>query len=298
MNPVSRVFLIEPLTFGPNPQTSDDNYFQAVSLISEKEKEQAAIEFSGLKRLLSENGIDVLVHKIKDSLPTPDAHFPNNWFSTHPGGRLVLYPMKAANRRLERRQEIIEQLRKNYPEVIDLSRSEDRGLYLEGTGSIVIDHENKTAYVALSERSSSNLFYEWSKLLGYERVTFSAYDQLQRPVYHTNVMLSIGKGFCIVCLEAVPDRDEQRLLTDSFNRSGLEMVVISHAQMMNFCGNCLQLCNKDGEKFLVMSTRAHDAFDTGQLNVLNKYTRIIHCPLDTIENSGGGSARCMIAELF
>ncbi len=298
MNPASRVLMIEPSGFGPNPQTAADNAFQLVSTITEKEKEQAAIEFSGLQRLLSEKGIEVLVHKIRDSLPTPDACFPNNWISTHPGGRMVLYPMKAPNRRLERRPELIDQLRKDYPVVLDLSRSEERGLYLEGTGSIVIDHENKTAYVALSERSSSNLFYEWSKVLGYERVTFMAYDQSQRPVYHTNVVLSIGNGFCIACLDAIPDPDEKRLLKDSFQRGSLEMVEISQEQLMNFCGNCLQLCNKDGEKFLVMSTRAHDSFTSGQLDQLNKYSQIIHCPLDTIEKAGGGSARCMIAELF
>jgi len=293
-----KVLLVEPKTFYSNPQTAIDNNFQNEHSDQLKLLEFAKIEFTGLKKLLIDNGILVEVFQITDDLETPDAIFPNNWFSTHSDGSLVLYPMKAINRRLERRSEIIEMLRSKYSKILDLSRNEDRGLYLEGTGSIVFDNQNKKAYATLSERTSSNLLYEWSKKTNYETITFSAYDSENKLIYHTNVMLSIGEGFCILCCASISDTDEIRLVRKSFKETNHEIIDIDFNQLKQFCGNCIQLSNEQGERFLVMSTRAYNAFLPQQIKSLEKYTKIIHTPLDTIETYGGGGARCMIAELF
>ncbi len=298
MTLAKHVLMIEPLGFHFNPQTSRDNYFQGKPKDPGEVQVKAALEFEGLRKLLVENGIAVDLIKIQDDFVTPDSIFPNNWFSTHPNGVLVLYPMMAANRRLERRSVIIDELHKHYPLLIDLSRNEERGLYLEGTGSIVIDHNNKRAYAALSDRTSSNLLYEWSKKMDFETVTFSAYDKEGKIIYHTNVLLSIGEGFCILCKEAIRDTDELRLITKALTENGHEIIEISLDQLKKFCGNCLQLTNEAGERFLVMSTQAYEAFLPEQIQQLQKHTKIIHSPLHTIESQGGGGARCMIAELF
>jgi len=293
-----KILLIEPKAFYSNPQTVSDNNFQTELLDQSDVQGNAKIEFEGLKKLLSDHGLSVELIQITDELDTPDAIYPNNWFSTHPDGTLVLYPMKAINRRLERRPEIIEMLHSKYPNLIDLSRNEDRGLYLEGTGSIVLDNQNKKAYATLSERTSSNLIYEWSKKINYETITFSAYDSEGKLIYHTNVLLSIGEGFCILCTESISDTDELRLVRKSFKETNHEIIDISFEQLKNFCGNCIQLNNDNGDRLLVMSTRAYNAFQPEQIKTIEKYTQIIHTALDTIETYGGGGARCMIAELF
>ena len=292
------VLIIRPRNFRSNPQTATDNSFQKVDIDSTEIQKNAELEFEGLKNLLEKNGIKVEVINITDNLDTPDDIFPNNWFSTHLNGTLVLYPMKAPNRRLERRKEIIELLHTRYPNILDLSRNEDRGLFLEGTGSIVLDNTNKKAYAALSERTSSNLLYEWSKKMEYETITFTAYDDAGKLIYHTNVLLTIGKGFCIICAESIKDKDELRLIRKSFKDTGNEIIEISFSQLKKFCGNCIQLGNNSGESFLLMSTQAFEGFHPEQIATIEKYCKIIHAPLDTIESQGGGSARCMIAELF
>lgn len=292
------VLMVEPRNFHSNPQTAFDNKFQHSSSSNSDIQEKAMLEFDGLKKLLLDHGIEVEVHQLKDSLETPDAIFPNNWFSTHAEGTMVLYPMKALNRRLERRTEIIESLHHRYNNLIDLSRNEDRGLYLEGTGSLVLDHKNKRAYAALSERTSSNLIYEWSKKTNFETFTFSAYDKKGSLIYHTNVMLTIGEGFCILCTESIQDTDELRLLRKSFKETGHEIIEINFDQLENFCGNCIELMNDKGERYLVMSSRAFEAFHDVQIAEIEKHTKIIHTPLYTIESQGGGGARCMMAELF
>ncbi len=293
-----KVLLVEPNEFHSNPQTALDNNFQLKNMESDGVQELAMAEFNGLVKLLTDHGIAVELIKITDDLQTPDAIFPNNWFSTHPNGSMILYPMMAQNRRLERRTSIIEFLHAKYPTLIDLSRNEDRGLYLEGTGSIILDNKNNRAYAALSERTSSNLLYEWSKKTEYETITFSAYDRGGKIIYHTNVLMTIGEGFCILCTSAIPDTDELRLLKKSLTETGHEIIEISFDQLNNFCGNCLQLTNGHGENFLVMSSRAYESFTQEQLGRIGKYTKIIHTPLPTIESHGGGGARCMMAELF
>ncbi len=293
-----RVLMIEPSGFKLNLQTVHDNKFQQTALDLDEVREKAGKEFNGLKNLLLENRIGAEIIKITDTLDTPDAVFPNNWFSTHENGTLVLYPMMAPNRRLERRPEIVKALLARYPIHVDLSRSEERGLYLEGTGSIVIDNKNKKAYASLSERTSSNLLYEWSKLMNIETINFDAYDEQGNPIYHTNVLLTIGNGFCILCTASLRDLNELRLIRKSLTEGGLEIIDISYEQMNNFCGNCLQLVNESEESYLVMSTRAFNAFTSEQKVQIEKFTKIIHTPLDMIESQGGGSARCMMAELF
>jgi hypothetical protein len=292
------VLLIKPTNFYSNPQTLQDNHFQSSSPDLRDVQDKAEMEFEGLRKLLTAHGINVELIELQDDLETPDAIFPNNWFSTHPNGTMVLYPMKAANRRLERRPYIIDKLHQKYPNLIDLSRNEDKGLYLEGTGSIILDNLNKKAYAALSERTSSNLIYEWSKKTNYETITFSAYDENDKLIYHTNVLLTIGDGFCILCTESIKDSDEIRLVNKSFKETGHEVIEINYDQLKKFCGNCIQLENDKGERFLIMSSQAYEAFTDEQIKTLEKYSKIIHTPLYTIESQGGGGARCMIAELF
>jgi len=299
----SKVLMIEPsLVSGivSNPQTAGDNFFQqpVSSTAGEELAMKAKKEFDGLVEILVDAGIEVHVFKQNDSLETPDAIFPNNWFSTLPGSIMVLYPMMAANRRLERRPDIISFLGRNYSRKIDLTHDENRGIFLEGTGSLVIDHSNKIAYASLSQRTSSNLVYEWSKLTGYESVMFSAYDKNAKVIYHTNVMMCVGERFAIVCMEAIADQDGRERVKKSLMDTGHEVVEITMDQMHHFCGNCLELENNKGEKFLLMSSNAFHHFSEDQKTRIQKYCTILHSGLDIIETFGGGGARCMTAELF
>ncbi|REJ83752.1 MAG: amidinotransferase [Bacteroidetes bacterium] len=297
MSYAKEVLMVDPAGFRFNPETGQDNYFMSAKAGSDISV-YAREEFDRLKYLLEENGMRVSLFKIEDNLDTPDAVFPNNWFSTHPDGRLVIYPMKAPSRRLERRSHIIDFLKSRYSVVHDFSRNEDRGLYLEGTGSIVMDHDARIAWAALSERTSTNLLYEWGKKLNYSLILFSSDDEQRRSIYHTNVMMCLGPGFAILCTDSIRDSDEKRLVKKSITESGRTIIEISMEQMKNFCGNCLALENDKKEKLLIMSSRAHSAFSSEQIIILERHCRIIHTELSTFETLGGGGARCMIAELF
>jgi hypothetical protein len=295
-----KVLMIEPKNFISNPQTVGDNFFQQRPGGDSPEyaARQSMLEFHNLADLLAKSGIEVHVFRQDDMLDTPDAVFPNNWFSTMPGGQFILYPMMAMNRRMERRIPVIRFLEKIYPQVIDLTHVESRGLFLEGTGSLVIDHQNRIAYASLSQRTSSNLLFEWSKLTGYDVVMFSSRDINDEPVYHTNVMLTICERFAIICLSAIDDEEAKERVVKSLVRSGHELVEISIKQMHHFCGNCLELENGKGEKFLIASDEAFNHFSDFQKMQIEKHCRILHSNLNTIETFGGGGARCMLAELY
>lgn len=293
-----KVLMVAPRNFISNPETAEDNYFQKEQTGFNFTQEQVNEEFSNLKNILTSHGIEVLVYNQTDQLNTPDAIFPNNWFSTHSDGRIILYPMKAENRRLERRQEIISQLSVYYPNRIDFSAFEKKDQYLEGTGSLVLDHRNKIAYAALSQRTNKSALEEWAKEMSFEPICFHAADQNKQAVYHTNVLLAIADSFAIICSASIPDDTERQTVLQSLHKYQGEILDISFDQMNHFCGNCLALQNKTGEHFLIMSSNAYHHFTTEQKTMMRKTCTLLHCDLEAIETLGGGGARCMLAELF
>ena len=297
----SHVLLIEPVQFRPNIETAASNVFQH----SVDESQVAALaskaldQHRALRDLLVENGVQVTV--VRSRADTPDASFCNNWFSTHAGGpgagsTLVLYPLLAPNRRIERRPDIVALLRQRYPTVVDFSDRERSGSYLESTGSLCLDDTAHVAYAALSPRTHRSLAEEWAARLGYRLVAFQATDGAGTPYYHTNVMMFIGHGLAGVCLESIgPERD---LVRGSLEASGLEVLPISRDQVLAFCGNCLPLVNDLGEPVLVMSTAAYQGFRPDQRTRIESHARILHTDLSAFELIGGGSARCLLGELF
>ncbi len=291
-----KILMIEPRGFTLNEETSADNFFQTTTTLKAP-AETAMKEFHELKNKLMKAGIEVTVFSPVDELISPDGVFPNNWFSTTPHGQLIIYPMMASNRRIERRKEIIDRIKKKYTRVIDLTHLEEQKLFLEGTGSLVIDHENKTAYASLSQRTSKEALIEWSKHLDYEINMFESYDQNDEIIYHTNVVMTLGEGFAIICLDAIKENKDREALQEKLSAKN-ELIIITREQMHAFCGNCLGLKNNSGDRFIVMSTQAYQAFTEKQKNRMIRYATILHSGLSTIETLGGGSARCMIAELF
>lgn len=299
------ILMIEPVAFGFNEQTADNNYFQQKDDSQENIIQQNALkEFNGMVNLLKEKGINVIA--IKDTLDphTPDSIFPNNWISFHDDGRIAVYPMYAKNRRKERRADILIDLEKRgllIQDIVDYTESEKEGNYLEGTGSMILDRVNKVAYAALSERTEKNLFLRFCKDFGFTPVYFHAnqtIDNKRLPIYHTNVMMCIGDKYAVVCLDTIDDEKERQQVIDSFKKTNKEIVEISEAQMYQFSGNMLQVENAEGKRFLVMSRSAYNSLSEQQIKTLTGYNEIIAVDIPTIEKYGGGSARCMMAEIF
>lgn len=294
------ILMIRPVRFGYNVQTAGNNAFQ-----QRPEQDGAAIqrqalnEFDAFVENLRRHDIDVLVVEDSAEPHTPDSIFPNNWVSFHRDGSMVLYPMFAENRRLERKQAVIAAIKERFlvHQEIDLSTNEIDGRFLEGTGSFVLDRENRVAYACRSPRTDELLFRAFCEQLGYRAIIFDALDGGGTAIYHTNVMMCIADRYAVINLEAVAEPD-QVAVTDALNASGKTIVQISHAQMASFAGNMLQVENKQGERYLVMSSQAFGALEPGQVTLLESFNSIIHSPLDTIEQSGGGSARCMMAEVY
>ncbi|OAQ42139.1 amidinotransferase [Pedobacter psychrophilus] len=299
MQTTSQILMIRPVAFGLNIQTADSNAFQNKSAPQEKVQEKALAEFDAFADKLRAKGIEVTV--IEDTLKprTPDSIFPNNWISFHEDGSIYLYPMQAENRRLERRDDLIDTLSKTFDirEINDISFTEDRGEYLEGTGSMVLDRENKIAYACLSIRTQQNVLDIFCNESGYQTLTFDAVDQNGFAIYHTNVMMCVADKFVVICLDAVPNEEEKNKLISCFKKTVKEIIEIDYSQMNQFAGNMLQVNNKDGKSFLVMSERAHHALNENQIEKISKYAAILSSPLTTIEDNGGGSARCMMAEI-
>jgi hypothetical protein len=299
----SHVLLIEPVEFRFNPETGASNVFQHAVPDAEAARlsQLARSQHRALRDLLIENGVYVTVTRSRRE--TPDAPFCNNWFSTHPAapGRaaaLVLYPLLAPSRRLERRDDLVQLLRGGYDQVIDLSGAEERGAFLESTGSLVLDDEARVAYAALSPRTEYDLAVDWAERLGYRLVTFHATDGLGVPYYHTNVMMFIGHGLAGVALESIDDPAERSTVERSLVAGGLKLLPLSRDQVHRYCGNCLPQTNDLTEPLLVMSTTAFEAFRPDQLRALEQRARILHTPLDAFETLGGGSARCLLGEMF
>jgi hypothetical protein len=290
--------MIEPIGFRSNPETVDDNAFQRPPGDDSPQAIETAarVEFARLREALESRGVEVDWCPARDNREAPDAVFPNNWFSTHPGGKLVLYPMRSLSRRLERRAEIVNALRERYPDVVDLTAHEAEGRFLEGTGSLVIDERGGIVYASESPRTDRRLVDEWAQRLGLDPVIFRATDARGRPNYHTNVVMSVGDEWVVVCVEAIDSLDRPEVLA-TIAETGHETIDISPEQMEAFCGNVLELENDRGEKLVVMSDRAFNAFTDEQRAVLGAHAEIVHADLTTIETHGGGSARCMLAEL-
>ena len=295
------VLMIEPIAFGFNEQTAVNNYFQIQQEGNVQEK--ALQEFHFFVEKLRAKGINVIT--IKDTIEpkTPDSIFPNNWVSFHQDGKVVLYPMFADNRRLERREDIINQIKEQFDvkEIIDYSKIENEDKYLEGTGSMIFDHDNKIAYGSVSLRLDEELFRKFCAEFGFTPVVFHSYQtagEERLPIYHTNVMMCVADKFVVICLNCIDDESERQNVIDFIKNSGKELIEISEDQMQNFAGNMLQIQNNAGEKFLVMSQSAYKSLQPEQVSAIEKYCEIIYSDLETIETNGGGSARCMLAEVF
>lgn len=268
----SHVLMIRPVSFGFNEQTAESNAFQHRTGTGHENQAKALTEFDAFADKLKLNGLDVTI--INDTIDphTPDSIFPNNWISLHENGEVFLYPMQAENRRLERREDIIDKLKGKFSvsKIADLSYFENKGKYLEGTGSMVLDRENKIAYACISPRTSAQVVAEFCKLSGYQSVLFQAVDQKGKAIYHTNVLMCMGDQFVVICLDAIPDEKEKALLNSSFIKTGKQVIEIIPHQLNQFAGNMLQVENKKGEKLLVMSARAHDSLMPGQVSALEK----------------------------
>ncbi len=290
--------MIQPVNFGFNAETAVNNTFQRN--IDGDIQQQALKEFNNLVAVLRNNKVQVTVVADSDDPSTPDSIFPNNWISFHADGRVYLYPMFAVNRRLERKTAVLDLVKSKFSvfEIIDLSGSEANNLFLEGTGSMVLDRENKIAYACLSPRTDEKILNDFCSQVGYSPVVFSSKDSTGVEIYHTNVMMCIAKTFVVVCLESVTNEEERKKLVYSLEKTKKEIVDISQQQLNSFAGNMLQVKNMDDELLLVMSTQAYKSLKTVQIDMLQKHNRIVHSSLNFIETAGGGSARCMMAEVF
>jgi hypothetical protein len=298
----SHIFMVRPKHFGFNIETAANNSFQVNDTnISPQQISQLAIEeFDQFVDKLRSQEIDVYIAEDTDEPVKFDAVFPNNWVSTHEDGMVMLYPMYSSIRRHERRQDIIESLKNKFvvSKEYTFEHYEEEGLFIEGTGSLILDRENKIVYANLSDRTDLQLLEKWSILMRYEKVAFLAKDRNGQDIYHTNVVMSIGSELCIICLEAIPAGREKDNLLAALNKTNKVIVDITLDQLENFAGNMLELSNKNDKKFLVMSNTAHNSLSSDQLSIINEYVDIIIGEIPTIEKYGGGSVRCMIAEIF
>jgi len=290
--------MIRPLHFGYNAETAVNNSFQ-VKGNQENLSYFAVAEFDEFVQTLRNSGIDVTVVEDSPEPHTPDAIFPNNWISFHESGIYCLYPMFAANRRKERKSEVLEIIRNkfHYHHLVDFTAYESDDLFLEGTGSMVLDRDNHISYACLSPRTEANVLNDFCKKLNYRPVMFHASDRAGSAVYHTNVMMCVADRFVVICLDSIRDPGENDMVQQSIISTGKELISIDLEQMNHFAGNMLQLENNQGEKILVMSSAAWDSLNLLQKDKLSQYNRIVHAPLQHIESNGGGSARCMIAEI-
>lgn len=298
----ARIMMIRPVQFGFNTETAESNEFQQKELAAQTHdlaQEKAREEFDLMISQLRLTGLDLHIFEDTDDEYKPDAVFSNNWVSFHQSGKVVLYPMMAENRRAERRMDIIESLKKDFlvEEIIDLTHFEKEEKFLEGTGSMVLDRRYKIAYACLSPRTHPEVLDAFAEAMGYELVTFSASDENDKAIYHTNVLMCVGDIFAIVCLEAIKNPDERQLVRAALEETNKYIVEISLDQVRHFAGNMLMVRNLKGNKFLMMSTQAFDSLTEIQRKSLLDYARIIHTDLSIIEGYGGGSARCMMTEI-
>lgn len=301
------ILMIRPVAFRMNEQTAVNNYYQKVldGLTPQTVNAKAQEEFDAFVNKLRMVGVDVTVVDDTVNPDTPDSIFPNNWISFHENGDVVLYPMFAENRRAERREDILDILEDKGFQIndgiMDYTSAEEDGYFLEGTGSIVLDRENGKAYCALSPRADEELFIEFCEDFDLNPIIFEAYQTVngeRKLIYHTNVMMCIGDTFAVICADCIDDKKERKMVLDSLRSDEKEIILITEEQMNNFAGNMLEVQGSDERRYLVMSSSAYHALTKKQISQLEEHITILHSSLDTIEACGGGSARCMMAEVF
>lgn len=300
------VLMIRPVQFRMNEQTAVNNYYQQKTegLTPENANQKAQQEFDGFVERLRSVGVNVIVVEDTKDSDTPDSIFPNNWISFHENAEVVLYPMFAENRRLERREDILDIVEENgfvIDEINDYTSAEEDNIFLEGTGSMILDRENGKVYAALSPRADEELIIEFCEDNDMQPVIFEAYqtvDGERLPIYHTNVMMSVAETFAILCADSIDDKQERKLVINNLKEDGKEVILITEEQVSRFAGNMLQVAGKDGQLYMVMSTQAFESLTDAQIKSIEKHCAILHAPLYTIEACGGGSARCMLAEVF
>lgn len=301
MSPATTILMIRPAAFGFNEETAANNYFQTNPGISKEVLQQKALaEFDTMVQLLRNGEIDVLVMDDTKEPPKPDAIFPNNWLSTSPNGTVSVFPMYAPNRRAEKRDDILQQLARHFviKDVQDWSEYEAEGRFLEGTGSMVIDHDNKMIYAAVSERTNLSVLEKYAATNNYQAIVFLATDKNGQPVYHTNVMMALGSAFCVLCEEAIEEEWELIAVRQLLESTGHTIIPITREQMHSFAGNMLEVKNKTGENILILSQTAFDSLRKEQKQMLEAYARLLPVAVPTIEQVEGGSVRCMMAEIF
>lgn len=300
------ILMVRPINFRMNEQTAVNNYYQKVldTLLPATVNAKAQTEFDAYVAKLRAYGIRVVVVSDTDEFDTPDALFPNNWISFHQDGTVALYPMFAKNRRLERRKDVLDQLEAEgfrIDSVVDYTAAEQSGFYLEGTGSLLLDRVNQKAYCALSPRADEDLFIEFCEDFEYTPVIFTAkqtVDGERKEIYHTNVMMCLAETFAVICLDSIDDKKERKNIVKNLKEDGKQVIGITEAQVHNFAGNMLQVRGANDERFLVMSQAAYASLTPQQIAKIENHCKIISSSLDTIEACGGGSARCMMAEVF
>ncbi|MEL7118665.1 MAG: arginine deiminase-related protein [Bacteroidota bacterium] len=298
----NHILMVRPAHFGYNEETADDNAFQArdENMNTTEVQEEAVREFDTLIAKLRAADIDVFLVNDADDPYTPDAVFPNNWVSFHQNGTIATYPMYSSIRRRERQEEIIQMVKEKFgfDKRMHFEQLEFEDKFLEGTGSLVLDRLNKIAFACKSHRTHEDAVDQFCKYMNYEKVLFSAYDEPGKPIYHTNVMMTMGDHFAIVCMESIKNERERLALQTKLADNDKTIIEISFEQMGKFAGNTLLVNNNHEESYLVMSSSAYHAFDERQLKILERFAKIIHSPIPTIEKSSGGSVRCMMAEIF
>lgn len=294
----SEIIMIKPCSFSFNPETASSNTFQNSSSTNDNVQEQALIEFNRMVTILEQEGIVVNTYDDTPEPHTPDAVFPNNWLVTHEDGTIVLFPMEARNRRLERREDLINDLeyRYRYSRIIDFTDAENIDVFLEGTGSIVFDHQNRIAYACKSSRTHEQLFKDYCETIDYRSVIFNAHDAQGKSIYHTNVLMHVGHDYVVICLDAIPE-EEQKNLSKTIHGTGKALITISFEQMNAFAGNMLQLQGTSG-LITVLSQTAFESLSEAQKQKISESSRLVPIAIPTIECIGGGSVRCMMAEIF
>jgi hypothetical protein len=299
--------MIRPLAFNYNVQTAVNNHYQNANDFDSNSNQinlSAQIEFDNFVLKLRSFGVDVIVFQDDDKFDTPDSVFPNNWISFHSNGDIALYPMFAENRRNERREDVVKYIEKNrylINNVIDYSSAEESNIFLEGTGSIVLDRLNRKAYCAVSERSNEELLIEFCEDFEYTPVVFNAFQSVNEArelIYHTNVMMCVADNFVIICLDCIDDKKQRKNVIAHLKEDGKEIIKISENQVNSFAGNMLQILDRNNNSLLIMSESAYNVLTRAQKDIINKYAKIVFSSLNTIETFGGGSARCMMAEVF
>ena len=299
MQTTSNLLMIKPVRFDFNAETAVNNSFQQASA-DQQVSEKAAAEFDRFVSVLNNAGVQVTVVEDTPEPHTPDSVFPNNWISFHDDGTIFLYPMFAVNRRLERKPHVLSVIAEKFrvANTIDLSAYEQQQVFLEGTGSMVLDRENKISYACLSPRTDIQVLHDWCNKAGFHPVAFTSVDSKGDPIYHTNVMMCIADQFAVICLDSIPDETEKRTVIETLKDTKKEIIEISFDQMNRFAGNMLQVQNTNGDRFLVMSSQAYNSLTAEQIKRIEHYNPILHSDITTIETNGGGSARCMMAEVF